>query len=317
MSQSLNELKSIVGKLERAVTEAHFATIKIRDQIKSASPYLHRRTLDVLADMYSADKLFGTEADGPITINKNIRISIEQGAIMHKLMRSHSIKQSLEVGFAYGYSTVWMLDALQSRSNAFHVAIDPWEEHTFHGIGLSQVKRLGFGVKFEWIKNFSIHALSDLIRKGEKFDFIYIDGNHRFDDVIVDFHFSEKLLRPGGLAVFDDLWMNSVRTATNFIVNNLPYEIIPQPVENMLALRKTGNVTSRSSQFNNFEVLGSSEFIEPPQRLSSVIANRIMRLHRAVRKVLLRPGTRQWPRSMPKSREAEFKIGQGKGGGTS
>jgi predicted O-methyltransferase YrrM len=137
--------------------------------------------------MYTSDKLFGTEVDTPITINKNIRISVGQGAMMHKLMRAHSINRSLEVGLAYGYSTVWILDALQSRSNVCHIAIDPWEDHTFHGIGLDQVKRLGFGVRFEWIKNFSIHALCDLIRKEENFDFIYIDGNHRFDDVIVDF----------------------------------------------------------------------------------------------------------------------------------
>jgi predicted O-methyltransferase YrrM len=272
--------------LERAVTEAQFAAIKIRDQIKSASPHLHQRTLDVLADMYSAEKLFGTEANGPITINKNIRISIEQGAMMNRLMRSYSVKRSLEIGFAYGFSTIWMLDALRSRSSAFHVAIDPWEEHTFHGIGLGQVKRLGFGVRFEWTKNFSMHALSDQIRKGEKFDFIYIDGNHKFDDVIVDFYLSNQLLRPGGLAVFDDMWMNSVRSATNFVVNNLPCEIVPQPVENMLVLRKTGYDTRDWRHFNTFEVLGSSDFAEPEP--PSAIANGIMRLHRVLNHVTVR-----------------------------
>jgi Methyltransferase domain len=127
----------------------------------------------------------------------------------------------------------------------------------------------------------------------ENFDFMYIDGNHKFDDVIVDFHLSDQLLRPGGLAVFDDMWMNSVRSATNFIVNNLPYEIVPQPVENMLVLQKSGNDTRHSRHFKTFEVLGSSEIFEPPQPLSSVISNRIMRLYRAIRKILLRSGTTQ------------------------
>jgi predicted O-methyltransferase YrrM len=281
----LGETKSIVATFECAVTEVQFATIKIRDQIKSASPHLHQRTLDVLTDMYGADKLYGTEVDGPITINKNIRISIEQGAMMHKLMRSHSIKRSLEVGFAYGYSTVWMLDALQSRSNAFHVAIDPWEEHTFHGIGLAQVKRLEFGVRFEWIKNLSIHALSDLIRKREKFDFVFIDGNHRFDDVIVDFYLSNELLWPGGLVVFDDMWLNSVQTATNFILNNRSYEVVPQPHENMLVLRKTGCDYRDSTHFNTFEVVESSKISKPPPRLSSTISNGILRLRGVLGKI--------------------------------
>jgi predicted O-methyltransferase YrrM len=278
-------MKSIVATLERAVTEARFATIKIRDQIKSASPRLHQGALDVLADMYGADKLYGTAVDGPITIDKNARISIEQGAMMHKLMRSYSIKRSLEVGFAYGYSTVWMLGALQSQSNAFHVAIDPYEKSYWHGIGLTQVKRLASGVTFEWIENYSIHALSDLIRKGEKFDFAFIDGNHRFDDVIVDFYLSNEILWPGGLVVFDDMWLDSVRTATSFILNNCSYEVIRQPVDNMLVLRKTGYDYRDWDHFNRFEVFGSSKISKPPPRLSSTISNKTMRLRRFLGKI--------------------------------
>jgi predicted O-methyltransferase YrrM len=259
-------------------------TYSIREQIRASSD-LHQRTIDVLEDMYGADKLYGTEINGQITINKNIGISIEQGARMHKLMRSHSIERSLEVGFAYGFSTVWILDALQSRSNAFHVAIDPWEKHTFHGIGLAQVKRLGFGVRFEWIEKFSIHALSDLIRKGEKFDFIFIDGNHRFDDVIVDFYLSDQILRPRGLVVFDDMWMNSVRTATNFILHNRSYEVVPQPFGNMLVLRKTRYDYRDSTHFNTFEVLGSSKIAKPPALHSSTISNGIMGLRRVLGKI--------------------------------
>ena len=45
------------------------------------------------------------------------------------------------------------------------------------------------------------------------FDFIFVDGAHRFDDVLVDFY----LIRPsarkvGGLMVLDDIWMASIRT---------------------------------------------------------------------------------------------------------
>jgi hypothetical protein len=97
----------------------------------------------------------------------------------------------------------------------------------------------------------------------------------------------------------------------------MSYETIPQPIGNMLVLRKTGYDTRDWRHFNTFEVLGSSGFIEPPKRLSSVIENRIMRLHRAVHKILLPPGTRQWPIGTPKAREAEFEISQGKGGGAS
>jgi predicted O-methyltransferase YrrM len=42
---------------------------------------------------------------------------------------------------------------------------------------------------------------------GNYFDFIYIDGSHQAPDVLVDAILSFKLLRVGGLIVFDDyLW---------------------------------------------------------------------------------------------------------------
>jgi hypothetical protein len=73
----------------------------------------------------------------------------------------------------------WMLDALRSRRNALRVAIDPYQKNSFKGIGLKQVERLAFPVRFEWIEDVSMHALSGLIRQSEKFDLIFMDGNHR------------------------------------------------------------------------------------------------------------------------------------------
>ncbi len=262
---------------DQAIAAQSYA-IGIREQIIRANSHLHKDTVDLLAEMYRADALQGTESRHPVPLNKLPRILIEQGATMNSLMRSHSVKRSLEIGFAYGFSTIWMLDALRPRRNALHVAIDPYERSLWQGVGLSQVKRLASGVQFEWMENFSIHALSDLIRKNEKFDFIFIDGNHKFDDVIVDFYLSNQLLLPGGLVAFDDMWMNSVRSAANFIVNNLPCEIVPQPVENMLVLRKTGHDTRDWRHFNTFEVLGSSEFLPPEPPAAK--PNGMARLHR-------------------------------------
>jgi predicted O-methyltransferase YrrM len=262
---------------DQAVSTQSYA-IGIREQIIRANSQLHKDTVDLLAEMYRADALQGSQSRRPVPLNKLPRILIEQGATMNWLMRSHTVKRSLEVGFAYGFSTIWMLDALRPRRNALHVAIDPYELSLWHGVGLTQVDRLASGVRFEWIENFSIHALSDLIRRNEKFEFIFIDGNHKFDDVIVDFYLSNQLLVPGGLVAFDDMWMNSVRSATNFIVNNYACEIVPQPVENMLVVRKTGYDTRDWRHFNSFEVLGSSDFAEQEPAASK--PNGITRLHR-------------------------------------
>src|SRR5262249_41701133 len=118
------------------------------DKIKRANPNLHESTFNVLADMYGSDKLYGTERKKPVSIRKDVGISIEEGAVLHKLMRANSVKRSLEVGFAFGFSTIWMLDALRSRSDSQHIAVDLREKTLWHGIGLTQVERLSFYKRF-------------------------------------------------------------------------------------------------------------------------------------------------------------------------
>jgi len=120
------------------------------------------------------------------------RTSIAQGAQINQIIRQSKATKSLEIGFAYGFSTVWILDALRPRLNSFHIAIDPFELTQWGGVGLHQIKRLNAEPVFEWIAEQSIHALSRLIKSGKRFDFIFIDGNHRFDDILVDFYLSDQ-----------------------------------------------------------------------------------------------------------------------------
>jgi predicted O-methyltransferase YrrM len=244
---------------------------KIIDQIGSSSPDIHHTTLDVLDYMYHSDKLHGTESDQPICIDKSTRISVGQGVTINSLMRAHSVKRSLEIGLAYGFSTVWMLDALRSQRDSLHIAIDPFELRSWHGIGLVQIKKLDLDRHFQWVEDYSIHALSDLIRQQAQFDFIYIDGNHRFDDVVVDFYLSDQVLRPGGLIALDDLWMQSIRTAANFIVTNRAYKLVPQPVDNMMVLKKEHGDDRDWLHFKSFKVASEGSGGLPKRALKTVL----------------------------------------------
>jgi hypothetical protein len=116
------------------------------------------------------------------------------------------------------------------------------------------VKRLGFDFDFHWIDDLSIHALSDFIRRGERFDFIYIDGAHRFDDVLVDFYLSDQALKVGGHIAFDDMWMGSIKTVANFIRRNRAYKEISDPGANMMILRKEREDNRDWEHFTAFRV---------------------------------------------------------------
>lgn len=212
---------------------------QVEQKLTALAPELSPQSRNILCDMYSRNELRGTVRPEPVTIDDITRVPIEQGAQLNRLLRDYSVTKSIEIGFAYGFSTIWLLDALLRKSGTSHRSVDPFELTSWEGVGLEQVGRLEKPEgSFTWIEDYSIHAFSDLIRQGEKFDFIFIDGNHRFDDVIVDFYLSDQLLLPGGLIVLDDMWMDAIRAVANFIEKNRDYELVRQPVRNMNVFRK-------------------------------------------------------------------------------
>ena len=234
------------GRIEQNLEE------NVTDKIKNLCPEINEITLNVLTDMYSLNYLYGTEQKEPIQIEKTTRISIEQGSMINHIMRSENVSRSLEIGFAYGFSSIWILDSLLNKSSSFHIAIDPFEKSAWHGVGLKQIEKFGEKVNFLWESKYSIHSLSNLISKKEKFDFVFIDGNHRFDDVIVDFYLSDQLIEPNGIIALDDMWMPSIQKVAKFILTNRSYQVIPQSVSNMIVLKKNQNDNRNWNHFNCF-----------------------------------------------------------------
>ncbi len=231
----------------------------IHDQIRAACADLSPSALKVLCEMYEAKTLCGTESGSPIPIDGATRISIAQGAVLHGLVRENQVTRSLEVGFAHGYSTVWILDALRQREGAAHTAIDPFEKSIWHGIGLVQAGRVGTTARFEWVADYSIHALSRMIVSRERFDFIYIDGNHRFDDVLVDFYLADQVMAVGGLMVFDDVWLESIQTVCNFVAQNRAYQSVRQPIGEICVFRKLRDDDRDWHHFVRFDVGHTSQ----------------------------------------------------------
>lgn len=204
----------------------------------------------ILDEMYSAPSLEGL--NGEVAIDQVTRVDPVKGAELYRLVRESGAQKSLEVGLAYGFSTIWIMDALEEGGS--HVAIDPFQSSYWHGVGLVQARRLS-GKTFTFLEDYSIHALSDFIRAGDRFDFIFIDGNHRFDDVLVDFYLADQILNVGGIMVLDDTWMASIRTAHKFVLANRAYQPVPQKGRTMAALRKTRDDDRDWRHFRPFEVI--------------------------------------------------------------
>ena len=186
----------------------------------------------ILEEMYSADRLMGTETREPVEMDRITRVLPDQGRELQRL--ANDARESLEVGLGYGFSAIWMMGGLPEGGT--HTAIDPFQRSIFKGVGLHQASRIGG--RFTFIEDYSAGALTDLIRQRRKFDLIFIDGNHRFDNALVDFFLCDEILNVGGVVAFDDVWMPSIRTVVSFVTENRRYGPVTQSCNNMVVLRK-------------------------------------------------------------------------------
>jgi hypothetical protein len=64
-------------------------------------------------------------------------------------------------------------------------------------------------------------VLPRLLSEGRRFDLAFIDGNHRFEAVIVDTIYCGRLLQEGRIVFVDDTQLPAVRRAVAFCVGNL------------------------------------------------------------------------------------------------
>ncbi|ORA33347.1 hypothetical protein BST20_22530 [Mycobacterium branderi] len=65
-------------------------------------------------------------------------------------------------------------------------------------------------------KGSSLHVLPQLLDEQQEFDLIYVDGSHFADDVLMDGITAWRLLKQGGIMIFDDfLWPCYPRARAN------------------------------------------------------------------------------------------------------
>lgn len=122
----------------------------------------------------------------------------------------------LEIGSFEGQSTCWMLNNLLIHPESEIFCVDPFtgsiEHNTQQTMGLfdrfcHNTKSTGHVNKVKVCQGTSEQILPKLLASGILFDFCYIDGSHCAADVLFDAVLAWKMLRPGGLIIFDDyLW---------------------------------------------------------------------------------------------------------------
>src|SRR5262249_12723865 len=94
------------------------------------------------------------------------------------------------------------------------------------GIGLRNIRQAGYESIVEFHEARSEFLLPTLVQRGTRLEFALIDGWHTFDQVMVEFYFVNRLLRTGGVVVFDDADRPSVNRAIRHALTYPAYKLL-------------------------------------------------------------------------------------------
>jgi predicted O-methyltransferase YrrM len=129
----------------------------------------------------------------------------------------------LEIGSWEGRSTLFLLTYFTQGQLT---AVDTWagsDEYHYNATGsLGDLEGRFDGNTAPGVerltkrKGSSLHVLPRLLDEDQKFDVIYVDGSHIADDVLTDGITAWRLLKQGGVMIFDDfLWPCYPRARAN------------------------------------------------------------------------------------------------------
>jgi predicted O-methyltransferase YrrM len=159
------------------------------------------------------DLAFG---DGPAI---NTSLAPVETARLQQLAAGNRV---LEVGSAYGYSTVAL------GLVAEHVvAIDPHRTHGSHGALLANLSAYGVSDRVDVRVGYSEQVLPELA--GDRFDLAFIDGDHTQAGVTHDVTWAMRLVRAGGWVAchdYDEATCPGVRGALDALFPAGPSELV-------------------------------------------------------------------------------------------
>jgi predicted O-methyltransferase YrrM len=130
------------------------------------------------------------------------------------LIKMNGYKNILEIGVFEGETSVKMIEALPIGGK-------------YTGIDINDYRKLDFnkaGKGWNFILGESIKVLANMPE--HHFDFIFVDGDHSWDNILPEFKEIERVIKPGGvIAYHDTIHIPDVKKLIEY-VNHYKYNTI-------------------------------------------------------------------------------------------
>jgi predicted O-methyltransferase YrrM len=163
--------------------------------------------------------------DGQV-LELNSAIDPNEGNAILEIFKSNStFCKTIEIGCAFGLSSLFICEGINGREGAYHTIIDPYQSTAWKSVGTQNL--INAGIKnFKLIEKPSEIALPHLLEIKESFDFGLIDGWHTFDHTLLDFFYLEKLIKPGGIIGIDDVHLPGINKVVRYLLNYPNLELV-------------------------------------------------------------------------------------------
>jgi predicted O-methyltransferase YrrM len=139
----------------------------------------------------------------------------ERGEQIHEFIRTHRPESCLELGFANGVGALYIGSALEANGCGTLTSVDRRRARNRHPSAGDLLESAGLSgrVTLVYEETSYVWFLHDTLRSqlnagGEVepcYDFVFLDGAHTWDVDALAFTLADRLLRPGGWMLFDDL----------------------------------------------------------------------------------------------------------------
>jgi predicted O-methyltransferase YrrM len=175
------------------------------------------------------------ETQDSSVVKINSQISMAEGLFLQRLVEEIKPQVSIEIGVAFGISSMFICEVLDRIDAKKHIAIDLGpikkagsDELDRFGLGLFNIARCGYDHLVEPYAMPSEIALPDLLRRGQRLQFAFIDGWHSFDHALIDFFYINKMLDVGGVVAFHDAGHPNIRKLLKYISTYPSYRIFKE-----------------------------------------------------------------------------------------
>jgi predicted O-methyltransferase YrrM len=166
---------------------------------------------------------------------------------IRELAVAEGVRATLEVGLGLGVGTLSLCEALLEvgHPDARHTVVEPFPGEFFGGAGMRTVRAAGVEDLVELVHGESQLVLPRLVGEGRSFDLALIDGDHSFEGVFLDLYFADRLVRPRGIVIADDLWIRAIRLAVSYAERNLGWQLLPEAMPRAFRWRRLRNLPGR------------------------------------------------------------------------